>query len=268
MEHSQLPDTDRLSILSAAILLAYALTRFIDFPTQEISYQFPWIFFEVQLNLNTVVAILVAGMTASGTDWLLHQHPRLAHHNTLEHILLPALTALVIGIPISQLETGLQWWAGLAAGGLLLMLVLVAEYITVDPNDLRQPAAAVGLTAVSFALFLILAIALRVTGFRLFLILPALTIAAFLVSLRALHLRLKRWALFEAAIVGIICGQFAAAIHYLPNSPVSYGLTLLAPTYALTSFIANLAEGETIHKAVVEPGIILIIVLATALWLR
>jgi hypothetical protein len=166
------------------------------------------------------------------------------------------------------MEPGLQWWAGFAAGGVLLMLVLVAEYIAVDPDDIRQPAAAVGLTAVSFALYLILAVALRVVGFRLFLILPALTLAASLVSLRALHLRLKRWALVEAAVIGLLCGQLAAALHYLPLSPVSFGLAVLAPAYSLTSFIANLAENEPLRKAVVEPGVVLVIILATALWLR
>jgi hypothetical protein len=268
MEQSQLPETDRLSVLSAAILLAYALTRFIDIPARDFSFQFPGVFIEFQFNLNTIVAFLVAGMTASGTDWLLRQHPKIAEHTTLEHLLLPGLTALVIGIPISQMEPGLQWWAGFAAGGVLLMLVLVAEYIAVDPDDIRQPAAAVGLTAVSFALYLILAVALRVVGFRLFLILPALTLAASLVSLRALHLRLKRWALVEAAIIGLLCGQLAAALHYLPLSPVSFGLAVLAPAYSLTSFIANLAENEPLRKAVVEPGVVLVIILATALWLR
>jgi hypothetical protein len=268
MEPSHLPEIDRLSVISAAILLAYALTHFIDFPAQDIAYQFPGILFEVQLNLNTIVAFLVAGMTASSTDWLLRQHPKITGHSTLEHLLLPALTALVIGIPISQMEPGLQWWVGFAVGGVLLMLVLVAEYITIDPEDIRQPAAAIGLTAVSFALFLILAITLRVAGFRLFLLLPALTLAAFLVSLRALHLRLKRWALVEAAIIALLCGQFAAATHYLPLSPVPIGLAILGPAYALTSFIANLAEGEPLRNAVIEPGIVLVIVLATAFWLQ
>lgn len=268
MEHSHLPETDRLSVLAAAILLAYALTRFIDFPAQYIAYQFPGVFFEIELNINTAVAFLVAGMTASGTDWLLRQHPKIAGHNILEHILLPALTALVIGVPISQMEPGIEWWAAFAAGGVLLMLVLVAEYITIDPDDIRQPAAAVGLTAVSFALFLILAVVLQATAFRLFLILPALTTAAILVSLRTLHLRLKRWVIIEAATIGFICSQLVASIHYLNISPVSFGLAILGPVYSLTSFMANLAEGESLRKASIAPGVVLVIVLITAIWLQ
>jgi len=128
---------------------------------------------------------------------------------------------------------------------------------------------AAGLTAVSFALFLALAVALRFTGPRLFLILPALTLAAGLVCLRALHLRLHgRWAFVEAGIVALIIGQMVAALQYWPLTPVSYGLILLGPAYAITSLIAGLVEGEPLRQALIEPGIVLFVVWGAALWLR
>jgi len=158
---------------------------------------------------------------------------------------------------------------GFALGGVTLMLVLLAEYIVVDPDDSRQPVAAAGLTAVSFALFLTLAIALRFSGSRLFLVLPALTLAAGLVSLRTLHLRLHgRWAFLQSSLIALLCGQIAAGLYYWPLSPVAFGLAVLGPTYALTSLIANLAEDETLEQALIEPGIVLAIVWGTALWIH
>jgi len=147
------------------------------------------------------------------------------------------------------------------------MLVLVAEYITVDPDDARHAVAAAGLTAVSFALYLLLAITLRSAGLRLFLILPALTLSAWLVSLRTLHLRLRgHWLFLPALVLTLINAQLTAALHYWPLSPITYGLILLGPTYALTSLIGALSEGQSWRRAILEPALVLIVVWGTALW--
>ena len=137
-----LPDAERLSVLAATILLAYALARFVNLPGYELAIQLPGVYLSVEINVRTFVTLLVAGLTASGADWLLRDHPALGDRSTLEHWLLPALTAWVIGIPLFQTPPGPIWWAGFALGGGLLMLVLVAEYIAVDPEDIRQPPRA------------------------------------------------------------------------------------------------------------------------------
>jgi hypothetical protein len=264
-----LPDADRLSVLAAMILLAYALARFIDIPAKELALQLPGLYLTLQFNVRTVVAFLVAGLTASGADWLIRQHPAVKGGGTYEHWLLPGLTAWVIGIPLFQMPLGPLWWAGFAFGGAALMLVLVAEYIVVDPDDVRQPVAAAGLTAVSFALYLTLAIALRFSELRLYLILPALILAAALVSLRTLHLRLHgQWAFVQSGLIALLCGQFAAALYYWPLSAVSFGLAVLGPAYALTSLIVNLIEQEPLKIAIIEPAIVLAVVWGTALWIH
>src|SRR4030043_1005809 len=127
--HRHLPDSTRLSVLSAVILLSYALARFIDLPERDLSLQLPGIFLPIKLNIQTAVALLVAGLTATGAEWLLRQHPHASGHSILEHWLLPSMTSLVIGLPLLRLPFGLQWLAGFVIGGTLLMLVLLAEYI-------------------------------------------------------------------------------------------------------------------------------------------
>jgi hypothetical protein len=262
-----LPESDRLSVLAATILLAYASARFIDLPSWNPSVQLPGFYFTVEINVRIVVALLVAGLTATGAEWLLRDHPSLGNASTLQHWLLPALTAWVIGVPLYQLPPGPQWLASFAIGGALLMLVLVAEYIVIDPQDARHALAAAGLTAVSFALFLMLAISLRSAGLRLFLILPALTLSAGLVSLRTLHLRLQgKWVFFQAGALALIVAQLAASLHYWPLSPITYGLALLGPAYALTSLIGGLSEGEPLNQALFEPAIVLVVVWTTAIW--
>jgi hypothetical protein len=259
------PDLGRLSIVSATILLGYALARFANLPLQEISLQLPGLYLTAEINTSTLVALLVAGLTAAGQSWLLSDHPTLQHHRPFEHWLLPALTAWVIGVPLFQLPLGTVWWVGFILGGTILMLVLIAEYVVIDTEDVRQPLAAGGLIIVSFTIFLILAVSLRFASLRLFLLLPALTTAAFLVSLRTLHLRLQgKWLFIPAGIVALVIGQFVAAFHYWPLSPVAYGLALLGPAYSLTILMAGLQEGKPLRQSVVEPVIVLVVLWTVA----
>jgi hypothetical protein len=265
---SYLPDADRLSILSAAILLAYAASRFVDIPGVDLGMQLPGFYLDIEINIHTVVALMVAGLTAAGADLLLRDHPALGEKRTVEHWLLPALTSWTLGIPLNQLPVGPQWMMSFAVGGALLMLVLVAEYIAVDPADERYPLASAALTAFSYALFLILAISLDSSGLRLYLILPALVMAAGLVSLRTLHLRLNgQWLYLPTFVIIIILAGITAALHYWPLSPITYGLLILGPAYSLTSLIGALCEGQRLRKAIVEPGIVLLVVCGTAIWI-
>jgi hypothetical protein len=264
-----LPDLDRLSIVAATMLLAYVLARFINFPVSSFSFQLPGLFLTFQINLRTFITLLIASLIAAGTDWLIRDHPALGRHYRPEHWLIPAFTALVIGIPLFQLPLGALWWGGFILGGTILMLVLVAEYIVVDADDVRQPIAAAGLTVVSFALFLILSASLRFASLRLYLILPALTLAAGLISLRTLHLRLHgKWAFMQAGIVALLIGQLVAAFHYWPLSPVAYALALLGAAYSLTNFMGSLLEGTPLRQALLEPLIILLIFWITAYWIH
>ena len=146
---------------------------------------------------------------------------------------------------------------------------MVAEYITIDPDDIRQPIATSGLTAVAYALFLVLMITVKDAGARLFMLLSALILVIGAISLRTLHLRLHgRWAFLYSLVIVVIVAQITSAIYYLPMSSVSFGLILMGLTYGLTGLIANLANGLTLRRALVEPGSVFIIVLFTVLWLR
>jgi hypothetical protein len=267
--HRYLPDANRLSVLAATIFLAYALSRYINLPERQLALQLPGIYLAVQIDVHMLVALLVAGLTATGTNWLLRDHPAIGKRHPLEHLLLPTLTAWVIALPLFQLPSGALWWITFSLGGVVLILVLLAEYIAVDPEDVRHAPAAAGLTAVAFALYLVLAATLRYAGLRLFLILPTLTLAVSLVSLRSLRLRLSgQWSLVQVIVITLISAQLAAALHYWPLSPVSYGLALLGPAYALTSLLGDLAEGETLRSAAIEPLVVLILVWLSAFWLR
>ncbi|HEX9012227.1 MAG TPA: hypothetical protein VF813_01880 [Anaerolineaceae bacterium] len=262
-ERRSIPDVDRLSVLTATILLAYALTRFVNIPERAISIRLPGIFLVFSLNFQTIVAVLVAVLAATGMDWLLHDHPALAGRSRsgmLHHWLLPSLTALVIGLPLSTLAAGVEWWILFGMGGGLLLLVFIAEYVVVDPADILHPHAAAGLTALSFALFLILSVAVREAGLRLYLALPALMFAAGLVSLRTLYLRCGRWMFAWAIGIAGLVGNLASGLHYWRIAPIPFGLVLLGPAYALTMLAASYQRGRPVRGWLIEPAALLIVI--------
>jgi hypothetical protein len=233
-----LPDTDKISVLAATTLLAYTLTRFAKLPPSEYSIQLSWIYLVVQVDIRTLVSLLVAGLAAAGADWLVHQHPALERRDALQHWWLPALSAWAIGILLYGLPDNPIWWIGLIVGGVTLTLVLIAEYITVDPDDTYHPLATAGLTALSFSLFLALSISLHAASLRAFLLAPAITVTTALIALRVLLLRLHgRWAIVPAFTVALVSGQFSAALHYWPLSSIRFGLMLTGIVYALTSLV-------------------------------
>lgn len=268
-ERQSLPSIDRLSVLAASILLAYALLPFIKIPERSLELEVLGVAFHFEVDFSTIIAVTSAALAAAGTDWLLSDHPRLRQGRTFTHWLLPALTAWVIGVPLNSLAVGPQWWAVFAFGGLLLVLVLIAEYIAVDSNDSRYGPAAVGLTAVAYAMFLILTITLVAAGSRLYLLLPALVVTIFLVTLRNLSLRLSgRWCFTWSAAVTLVIAQVITALHYWPITPLRFGLVVIGLAYTLTSVAGSLEEGRPWRSLWLEPVVMLAALFAMGMLFR
>ena len=142
-----LPAPNQLGVLAATVLLCYALTHLASRPGLTLAIQLPGFYFAYSLTMGTAMTLMAAGLTASGMDWLLRGHPGLRGRRTAQHWMLPTLTALIIGIVLDILPDGPAWWTGLVIGAVILVAVLIAEYITVDPGAPLYALASAGLTA-------------------------------------------------------------------------------------------------------------------------
>ena len=122
----------------------------------------------VNLNFTTIVALVALRRAAAGSEWVVSSHPHLTGQNHWHHWLVPAFTAIAIGITLGTLPVGPAYWIVFGLGGVLLAAVLTSvEYISADAADLRYSFAVLGLDAVSFALFLIIVAAINGAGLRL-----------------------------------------------------------------------------------------------------
>ena len=268
-EQKYLPDANRVGILTSTVLLAFALTRLIQAPEFNLEVQLPGFLLTLPLNISTAMSLLTAGLTATGMDWLLRGHPSLKGRNTFQWWFLPTLTAFVISVPLTVLPDGTAWWIGFVITGTFLFFVFLAEYIVVNPGAPFYVTSMAGLTAISYTLFFILAVALRYSDARLFLIVPGLFFAAALASLRIMHLRLSgRWEFAWAIGIAFVCIQIASGLHYWPLSPVQFGLMLTGPLYALTNLAINLSEDLPTRRAALEPAIITALCWGLAIFIR
>lgn len=264
MNRSYLPNADRVGILISSVLLTYALTRIVQTPSLTLSLTLTGFYFAYPFTLATAMSILAAALAFTGMDWLTRGHPSLGSKTNIEHLLLPTLTTLVLGGPLSLLPNGLVWWAAFLLGAFLLTGVYLAEYITIEPSAPMYAFARAGLTALAYALFLIMTMSLRFSGARMFLLVPVLFVAAGLISLRILHLDgTDRWDFPWAAGIGLVCAQIGAGLHYWPLTAIQFSLAITGPLYALTMLSAAITtENMPLRRAVVGP----LIVLGTA-WL-
>ncbi len=264
-----LPNQERLSIVVATILLAYTLAKIVNVPSRIFHLELIGIIIPISINFNSWITLAVSGMTASGADWLLRDHPRLENKSTLPHLLLPALSAWILSIILNTLPNNPMWWVAFAIGGTILLLVILAEYITLDEEDFRQPLAGASLNALSYATFLALAVSLRYSDLRLIVILPALAIASGIMSLRIIQLQNPDHQTISKSLLSlIIVSQLAAALHYLPFTPLSFGLFLLGTLYATTNFISNLSPDGITSRVVAESIFSLLILWGMAFWLN
>lgn len=255
-----LPSPDRMGMLTASVLLAFALARLIQSPRLILSLDLPGFYFAFPLTLSTFMTLFAAGLTAAGMDWLIRDHPAFAKRSTRENIMLPTLTTFVLGASLTVLFESPTWWVGFVFGAILLAIVFTAEYVTINPSASAYAFARAALTALAYALFLILVTSLRYSGVRLFLLIPAILLVAGLISLRILHLDgTDRWDFPWAIGIGIVCAQIGAGLHYWSLSPVQFGLALTGPLYALTVLSASLTENIPLRRAVVGPIIIILV---------
>jgi hypothetical protein len=263
-------DAGRFSIVLATILLAYSLTPFVSIPNRELAFQLPGFLFLLRVDYTGLVSILSSGLGATGMAWILQSRQKeTSRASEFQHYFLPALTAWAIGVPLGALEINLQWWVVFVFGGLLLAAVLYAEFIVVDVGDVRSPLATIGLSAVGYSIFFTLCVALRGSGLRLYLLLPVLFFTAGMVSWRILNLRMANRNHFHwTAATSVLITQTAIGLHYLPLTPVQFGLILTGFTYGVISLAIQAENTARIHRFWIEPLVVTLLFIGMAVIIR
>jgi len=264
---SRLPSVDRVGILIASVLLAFALTRLINSPRFTLTIALPGFYFAFPLTLGTGMTLLAALLSATGMNWLIGDSSD--SKPSAEHLMLPTLTTFVLGAFLTLLPDRTAWWGGLVFSAAVLASVYLAEHVTIDPSAPAYGFARAGLTALAYVLFLITATALRFSSMRMFLLIPIIFIVSGLISIRILHLDgTDSWDFPWAAGIGIVCMQIGAGLHYWQLTPLQFGIALTGPLYALTMLSVSLAENVPVRRAAIAPTLVICLAWVSAVFLR
>ena len=262
------PKTDRINVITASILVSYALLPFVHISSRQLAFTIFGVLISFNFNFYNLISLITAALAAAGTDWMLREHPNRGDDSTIPNLILPALTAGAIGIPLGFIAVSPTWWIILGLGSVLVLLVLVGEYISIDKHNQYFPIALIILSAVSFGLYLIIVIAVRAANFRLYLTATILPIVYAFFGLRVLQLRFGgSWPIKWTAVIALTIAQFTIGLYYWPLSPVRFGLLLLGPAYALIGIASSLEESPDLADIFLEPIVMLGIIWLLAILL-
>lgn len=230
------PDRDRVSTLTALVLLTYTLIRIVVLPTFEVEFAILGLIIRFEFNTTFVMLSLAAALAAAGADWLIRSHPKFENAKSITvHWIIPGLAALGGGAILKWISAGPALWIGLIFTALLLIAVLMAEYIVVDARDPRFDAASVGLSALAHLLLVGAFFAILAADLRAAFSIPSVFLASAAVTWRLHNLNQRdRAAPQYALFISTITAQLAWGLHYWPLPPLRGALLL-----GLLVYLAN-----------------------------
>ena len=252
------PDRDRLSILTALILLAYGLTRVVSLPSLISEFSLFGLLLRFELNTQFVMLSLTAVLAVSGVDWLLDSHSEIDESDIIyEHWIIPALAAVVFGVLLIRIPDGPSLWLGLVLSAGLLAGVLLAEFFAASGTDPRRDAATIGLRILGYLLLVQVIFSTRATGMRAAFAIPVIFVTVSAVSWRILRLSdLGQKSIYYGLIVGWVAAQIALGLHYWPIKPLQAGMLLGLLIYICNGFLILNERREMNFSQALEFGIV------------
>ncbi|HAF61385.1 MAG TPA: hypothetical protein DCK95_03555 [Anaerolineaceae bacterium] len=228
--------TERLSIISALIILNYALMPFIYSPQIPINFSIAGFIVDLHVEYADLMVLSASLFAAIGTYWLLYDHPMIQRKKIALHLILPTVIAGALSIPLNVIEIGLAWWVMFGVGSFLIIFTLIAEYYSVDPDTSLFALARIFLIPLSISLLLLTSIATRSAGFRLYiqvLVLGIVFATIFTRLVAFMEISQNRKMMLISTLLFV---HFIIACHYLPLTSISFGLLLTGFSTFLISF--------------------------------
>jgi hypothetical protein len=261
---------ERASVLATLVVLGLILAAFLQFPTWSYDLKVLGSPLTVNVTQTALMAILLVGITCAGTDTIVRSHPtarRIEARYSFVTWALPALTVLLAAVLLPQAPTQLYRLVGYVLTGLILILVISAEYYTVDPTDNLYLVARLSLNAWAYLLALVVFVLIYSAKARSLVSATGVTLVSMLLALEFLRSAGRgfgRTALY-ALIAGLITGEIIWAMNYWRVRGLTGGLILLLGFYVATGLASQQLQGRLTRRVLVEYGVVALLGLAVLL---
>ena len=261
---------DKLSTVVSVILLCLALSLMVVLPTGTFSFVVRGSPLAIRLSLNWLPAVLLVSMACVGTASIVYLHPlqqggKLAH--TFVFWILPSLATLLAVIILPRAPNRIYTLGGLAMIGILLPLIITAEYRTLDPAVPGYRATRLGLNFIAYLIALILFALIQESKAPGLLMATAALVGSGLLALDLLHPAqqgFRRTSLY-ALIVGLVIGEVAWVMSYLRMHSLTVGVFLLLVFYLLAGLARQGLLESLSRQILIEFAVVALIGLALLL---
>jgi hypothetical protein len=256
-EKRETPCYERGSVFVSLIVLGLAFLPEMELPTRTFSFRVLGSLASIRLSAKWLMVALLASLACTGTDSLVRSHPlvrRGESRYTFTFWALPGLSVAAATLLLPLAPNKPYWLGGLALTALLLLLIAVAQYYTVEPTD---PAYRLARLALNILVYLVaLGLFTLIYGNKVRSLLSATSTAAVgsllaLELLRGVHPNLRLTGLY-ALITGLALGEVTWALNYWTVGRLTGGLLLLLIFYLVTGFSREGLLQRLNQRALVE----------------
>jgi hypothetical protein len=263
-EKREIPCYERASVFVSLILLGLAFLPEIELPTRTFSLRVLGSLASIRLSAKWLMTALLASLASIGTDSLIRSHPLVRRGEiryTFVFWALPGLSVAAATLLLSLAPNRLYWLGGLALTALLLLLIAVAQYHTVDSTD---PAYRLARLTLNILVYLVaLGLFTLIYGNKARSLLSATSTAAVgsllaLELLHGVHPNLRLTGLY-ALITGLAVGEITWALNYWTVGRPTGGLLLLLIFYLVTGLSREGLLRRLNQRALVEFALVALV---------
>ncbi len=264
---------ERLSLLISLYLVGLSISLLLDLPSRAFDFSFLGSQATLILSGSWLFALLLTALTAAGVESIMRAHPHVLMSETrytailwvLPCVLAMASALIVPAIPGSRLYA----LAGIGVAGVLMILVILGEYYTIDFYDPAYSFARLGLNLATYLLALLIFITIYGLRVRSILSAPITGILSALLALELLRgseADVRRTWLYAAA-TGLAMGEAIWAINYWNVSTLAGSVSLLLIFYVITGVVQQSLWNRLNWRVLLEFGAV-IIAAVFLLWAR
>jgi len=261
--------SERLSMVVSLTLIGLALFFIIDLPPRALAISWGSLSFTLTASSRALMAILVGGLTFSGTGAVLHAHPHRRMGYTVPFWVNATLLAIFATLVLGRLGSPQAWAIGLLVTGGLLWVTILSEYQLVDATESRAATLAAWWSqAMSYVLLLGFALFISLSPMNVTVKIILFTLIAGLCAASILRVNAPTGAKYShfTWVVMLAIAQLSALLMFLPLPPTRQALLILVAFYVFTGVAISRLQQRISRRTLLEYGALAGIGLAIIGW--